>query len=52
MDKLLDHYGYLGPDSRRAAQLIYATPPQLREASAVFTKHLRPKLRRSVNVPA
>ena len=24
---------------------IYATPPQVREASAVFTKHLRPKLR-------
>ena len=51
---------FLGPDSRRWAQkcagvtyLIYVTPPQVFQASALFTKHLPVKLRRrSVNHPA
>ena len=52
-------WGLSGPDSRRSAHLcggvtypIYVTPPQLRRASAVFSKHLLRKLRRhSVNRP-
>ena len=55
-----DVFKNVGPDSERSADLsagvtyfIYVTPPQVFQASALFTKHLPVKLRRrSVNHPA